>query len=385
MTIVKRRRAAAGLLVALSGCADPSYGGLAGPTDASAPAAPTTVVGDGGRSGTSGKADAMSDTMTSTSGARDAASDPGPALVNGDVAPSGAPSGADAAATVATLPTDPPILADAGANTANASTLPTWAAQLPGVYAVRVQAFSVSSGTALRWTSLGKMNITQTGDQLSAVMLACSMTAATQAGTDLGRTDGAAKLPARPFAVTFKGDTFTISPTETAVGYDEKPPEACQGHEGGSVTKRPFQTWIAGTQCVCGIEALPEANDCRVTDPDSDGRPGYSSSSPIAGVTTWGVSQSFSKFVEGHVGNEQAHTALYFEDGRLNQFGCDPIGACGAVGTSKGCPLQDARVLFAPLHDNAAPSGGWTCASIEASLSKLFPGAPPPFPADCTP
>jgi hypothetical protein len=265
------------------------------------------------------------------------------------------------------------------------TTPPTWAAMLPGHYAVRVALFTEDQRVMIRWNELAYVDIQPAGDQLEALVTPCSENAETASGLSSGGR-GVSTLATRRHRVNITSNSFSLVPIDVAIGYDDAQPAACDGQVGKAVTKRPVQTWIRGDTCQCTVEEVPAVDDCRVSDPDQDNRPGYTTKSQtVTGSSTeWGVTEDRSSYVSGQVGEAGAHTALYQVDEQGALYGCE--GAlCNVPSVSVDCAVEYNHVQFALLDRLATPSGGWGCAAVVERVSSLFPASAPAFPGRCTP
>jgi hypothetical protein len=363
--------------LALLGCSEPIFDGsgasdggadadaMAG-NDASAPPEPRPGQDGGGRE----EVDA------------DAAHKPAPtgdAAAATTSAPAGS-DGGDGQVAAASASDGGSIVAPAAPN------LPAWSAQLAGDYALQAFTFSEDRRIVIRWRGLSLARIALVDGHYQAQVTGCELVALSASGSSSGDARSP-NFPPRRHRVDLIGEqTFNIVPIDVAFGYDTVQPPACAGRFGSSAVKRPFQTWISGDTCRCSGEALPAVDDCRVTDPDGDNRPGYTAMArTIAGTTTiWGINEIRSSFVQGRIGVGRAHSALYQLNEQTVQFGCD--GAlCSTASTSVDCATEHHPVRFAPLERLVPPPAGWTCTGIVERAATIFPEPPPPFPASCRP
>lgn len=264
--------------------------------------------------------------------------------------------------------------------------LPAWTSQLAGDYAIEGYTFSEDLRVVIRWRVLWLAHIARVGDGYEAQLTLCDVSAASAGGT----SSGASKLsdaPPRRHTIDITGDRmFDVRPIEVAQGYEERTPDICEGKLGMMVAKQPFQTWIEGPQCRCSVEALPRsADDCRVTDPDEDGRAGITGVASALGskFTMWGVSAVRSGLVQGRIGAERKHTALYQVNESFQRFGCEGGAICNLQSAAVDCTTEHHPVRFAPIDAIARPPAGWSCATMMERVDTLFPGPPPPSPATC--
>jgi hypothetical protein len=156
----------------------------------------------------------------------------------------------------------------------------------------------------------------------------------------------------------------------------------------------------AGTKADCRCptnankDALPAASggaineDCRVTDADGDGKPGFTvkASVPLGAATAYNV--SFAQITwTGDIVPSGHHTGLAIEPSPIQRatVGCTSTGTgsgvcSGLAGTGAGsydcsCSKSGGHnfIQFAPLDGVADPgNNGWSCTDVVAQASTLF-------------
>jgi hypothetical protein len=148
---------------------------------------------------------------------------------------------------------------------------------------------------------------------------------------------------------------------------------------GKSIPRRPEQVWLRDT-CTCPGVTLPtSADDCRVTDPDGDGRPGYTVQ--VSGAfrgEDWIRNRDGSSFTEGRLDPQKRHRARYTRRYEFYQLGC-MYPPC-ARSAPEPCPGVEDYVEFAPIDP------GWSCDDVTrvADDGSLFPTASSGPPAQCS-
>jgi hypothetical protein len=161
----------------------------------------------------------------------------------------------------------------------------------------------------------------------------------------------------------FSSDTASLY-----MGYDPSRQSRCTGS--ASADKFEDQSWLTTGRCACTTapEVLPtEANDCRVTDPERDGRPGVTLDGAGFAFDINAALNTTLKFTDGEVRVDGEHV---LREQRTRNVAC--LGSCFSMNESL-CPGGETQLR--PLPANA------TCAE---ALAKVDPLAYPPVPTkDC--
>jgi hypothetical protein len=268
--------------------------------------------------------------------------------------------------------------------------LPAWAEPLIGRYAFRTHGVSrdalgiASTGDEL-W--LGEIARTETGLELRADTCQSIVTSEV---LQIQLEEPSALTTQRRRVVLGDG-VWSTEGLPQYDGYSREVPAGCVDHP-GEVMPRPPPQGALGPTCVCpaSADAKPTADDCRVTDPDDDRRPGLTVNlrGQIAGLP--GVLdarahvaiESRTHFIGGRVDAKGAHSATLVVDAPVSQLSCEPAG-CGTItGLQTICADQAQTAELAPLLPS---SGAWDCARVRAEFGVLFPGAVAGVPASCAP
>jgi hypothetical protein len=172
--------------------------------------------------------------------------------------------------------------------------------------------------------------------------------------------------------------SFETLPSRLRLGFDADAPAACA--PGG--TAPSDQPWHHG-ECSCpeGASALPaDARDCRVTDPDDDGKPGVTFDAAISGARlAYHAAQAVEvRYLNGYRIDDRLYA--YAESSVASAvFSCTrpDINGC-MVGDATPCAPEFNKAVFIPLPDD-----DYDCDRIVSERAGLFPEPIPPFPSAC--
>jgi len=277
---------------------------------------------------------------------------------------------------------------DARAQTELPKEPPAWALPLLGDYAMRVRIYGTESTT-------GNL-ISATNETISAVqfrydaasdrVLVDTQMCRNHAELSFGQ-NGAIKYPAlypvRTQRVQFEGGTFSTESLDTgAVGYVDAVPAGCV--PGKQIDRSADQTWLGAT-CTCPSDnGLPTVReDCRLTDPDHDMKPGFTIA--FSGTITsedYCVTRDTSRMVAGKIDPDGHHIASYLVYQDSYQIECAQGGCTRAKADI--CRDDDNTALFAKVEPQ---KGGalWNCDALLAAVDRggLLPNDPPTFPSNC--
>lgn len=192
--------------------------------------------------------------------------------------------------------------------------------------------------------------------------------------------------PKRSYDVHYDNGAFFTTGGLLAVGYDPVAPAECAGAL--KAKRREEQSWISGTDCDCPqTSALPtKLGDCRLTDPDRDGRAGVTvqqttSSGLVTGSTR---TRDSSQWQYGKVQPDGKHTAQYLTDEDYYVLLCEPSNPLCINGAFASCASNLQPILFEPL--SARPErAGWSCTDLvtQYAAGKIFTNDVLKFPAAC--
>ncbi len=355
------RRALLPLAVAtvLGACTEPRYR-----DDDSADAAESAEVADTGATESSGG--------RGSDGGTQRRAEAGASEVDVREPDGSGPAGADATA-------DPPSDAGPPADAEDPSPgFPDWAPQLRGEFALRIFNFAqdedvVASGVQ---TLFAKIEKDGTDYQMTALLCAYTVDS-TLTHVRVAHPTG---LPPRRYSVAFRSDSFAMDPLDTTLGYVAEAPPECNDRQGQAVTMP------SGETCRCGVDVLPQADDCRVIDSDGDGVAGYTligQALSFGESEVYGVTSSRSKIVRGQ-GLGSGFVARIETLETFLQHGCRPSFCLELGGMSPACASEQSRVDFIPLAGRPAPtSGSWDCNAVLDRAGELFTELPPAAPASC--
>jgi hypothetical protein len=263
--------------------------------------------------------------------------------------------------------------------------LPTWAAPLLGRYAVR--AFTFKQDDLPTVTRAEDVFLAEFSFDAQAGLTLRTKLCQSSAQNDLAtlRLVAPSQVPERVDSVTLSDfeKRWSSQGTLLSIGYSQDPPDVCAGKAGQSVPKRAGQTWIEGSSCRCPLDGEePLADDCRVLDPDSDDKPGFSFAfrsvaPPLGDATVYAVSESTTHFVNGQVSMKGSHVANVAGGERAFQLGCSPANCANLAELATYCPVTYNTAAFAPVDADAS------CQTISMKLGTLFPEPAPPIETRC--
>jgi hypothetical protein len=165
-------------------------------------------------------------------------------------------------------------------------------------------------------------------------------------------------FPQRTYRIELDGSSFQAFGDTLLIGYEDLAncPE-------GSTQLHPERAWLSNGQCTCpSSTVLPPTlpSDCRVTDPDRDGKPGFT-------VQFTGGTENFSytrikdgsQILHGTIAANGHHTAQYSANSDTYQLSCarEPCTRASA----QVCANDNNVVRFLPLP---ARAGEYTCQDV---------------------
>jgi hypothetical protein len=342
------------VLLASAACTDPTF-----PEEAGVSA----VMERDSEPASSLGADAAQGSGAQSAGERDAAPLGGGGGSERDAAPGDAraPELADGA-----VGADGGEPSDAGAVSPSGS-VPAWARPLLGRYLKRsiVTGYDdlISMVTASVEMSLATIDANAQGELEMAIEVCSLSTQWLNNSAKLG-LDDVSSIPMVKLRILLgESPRFSSETAFQAIGFDPARASLCAG---GAVRAEPSpeQTWLLGTTCTCAAtpEVLPlTSSDCRLTDPDGDGRPGVTfAGMGLAGDSALAMSLSL-KIADGEVRADREHV---LHERRETNASCvySAVDRCD-LGNNTQCPGVLTHVL--PL-DSAA-----TCATVLAQAIPL--------------
>jgi hypothetical protein len=328
-------------------------------------------VSDGGtfdpRAGTRGRG---AEDGGATSGAVDAQAD-------ADAASGDATGGDGAAASDGSASTTPEAGSDEGDAGGPSGDAYAWATPLLGTYAKRTTQFGVDSilGKETTVVELALVTIDRADDQSPRMTTQlCSLISSWRDG---GASLSLERASANPVVVQAvlagaDGNHFRTSTAQRHLGFEPTRVERCTGLAASSAApKYADQTWI-GSTCTCPSSpgVMPAApGDCRLTDPDGNGKPGVtiSGSQPLGPLALDVVMDTSFTIREGSIVPGEAPDV---KEDYLSQVSCVSGGDC-TINQNTPCGRGEVR-----LHKLAA---GATCDTVAVNAGAF--GPPPPFPA----
>jgi hypothetical protein len=269
------------------------------------------------------------------------------------------------------------------------ASLPVWARPLLGRYAMRIDSFT---GTAIGLTTTNEAisiaEFTMENGELIFREESCSQTAKAF-GVNLALRSPEAYPLVRRKVTLGDSSRWSTDDEPIGVGYERNGIPACAGRIGQSIPKRPFQTWIRGSECRCrDVESAPLLDDCRVTDPDQDGFPGVAFKWGGSSATDSWVSHTSvvarTHFLRGRVDPNGAHSAAVKIDETSFQYTCEPSSRCGVSFASYPCTSDYNSVKFVRLPDPPSGQRAWTCSSLLANRTRFFSRSSPSAPTFCS-
>jgi hypothetical protein len=273
-------------------------------------------------------------------------------------------------------------------STPASSALPSWAQPLLGQYAVQTDAFSMSPiGPMLSDHQTALAEFVEVSGGLELRLKLCSKESTALGLTVYPRTPDA--YPEFRQRVVLARNGWSTQASPVSIGYDRDGYAGCSGRRGQRVQKRPEQTWIRGSTCICNsLSDPPTFDDCRLTDPDGDGQPGlafkYRGGAPdvdswvahTAVVARW-------RYVSGTIDPKGAHYGTLKNDEASFLIACEP-GTCGLPSVTRPCTSNYNGSQFLPLPPPPPGLTAWTCDALRQNQSSVFTGPRVATPNSCT-
>lgn len=241
------------------------------------------------------------------------------------------------------------------------------AADLNGHYAV-MHRFFAKNEVAFSWFAETAINLAEIradeSGKLTLYMDVCRYESKGAILTEAFQGHGDTSiLPDYSAALAVEGTTFRTIRAATPFGFEPLSAESCPP---GKKVQLPNRPWTGAQGCTCpnpAQEIPTSGQDCRVTDPDKDNKPGLTvrwEGSPIEGEN-FTVTLDSSQFVDGVISPSGRHTAHFQWGVRAMHLKCES-GLCGE-GVLEVCPAKDNPVVFQRLVSR--PDGSpWTCETM---------------------
>lgn len=191
------------------------------------------------------------------------------------------------------------------------------------------------------------------------------------------------RLPATSHRVRVAGNTFRTESTARQLGFGDELPADCAP---GKTVARPNIPWLTNGTCVCPAPDVPvptHDRDCRVTDPDADGLPGYTvkyTTNLSTGDTDRYCAREQIDFAKGTVTPDRRHRAL-LDLSSVQEVELEPNCASGSCSSPiRACAAKSNPVQFVPLD-----GAGWDCKALVKRVDEggLFNEVSRTFPTDC--
>jgi hypothetical protein len=303
-------------------------------------------------------------------------------------------------AAVPSQPTDAGMQSDQvdAAVAAQKPAFPSWATPLLGTYAVQAHSFSFDNFANLvkaisRLEEISLVHIERVGETTEMRSKLCIYAAQGQ-NDDLRMTDPSG-LPEVRRALAFGEDkSWTTDALPWGIGYSREVPTECIGKENQQVARRPGQqAWLTGSTCLCPSSAQvgPRVDDCRVSDPDNDGKPGLTFTMKGRGAYLAILNEEFqavlidrAHVIGGRVDDSGTnHFGNRVMDGIAYQFPCATSNCSLVSDVARPCTSEHNGVRFHKL-EKLEGDAEWTCEKIVADVAKLFPMPIPSSPTACS-
>lgn len=294
-----------------------------------------------------------------------------------------APDGADAHGSAVLAQQTAP-----GDERAPDAAAPPSAASLLGRYVTRLRSFWVSPTGVRAVHELGLAEFAKVGDDIVLRTRLCAQRTSLT-GYQLALLAPEA-LPEVTRKVQTDGVSWQTDAEPIAFGYAPGGVPKCAEHAGQAVEKRVDQGWITGSTCQCPADpaAVPTLNDCRVDDLDHDQGPAltYFLTGPdgtlLRAEYYAGIVRSHA--VHGVIDPQGAHRAAWKLDEAHYRLTCWPSGCDAPDGDEGPCTSDVNGLEFKPLPSVDPVGLSWTCASVRAHESILFPEPYPTAPTTCS-
>lgn len=265
---------------------------------------------------------------------------------------------------------------DAGPTT---ESFPSWAEALPGTYASLSHAYAEDSFLQVpvmsRHSTLSFVRIVREGSRATMTSKLCRFDA--EADSDVLSMVDPSNLPEISRTVLFHDDqTFSTDAQPSALGYRRELPAECTGKASQAIPKLPHQAWLE-RECRCprAFDDMPRSDDCRVLDPDRDGKPGLTYVDKLKDLTAvipeikvYAVSLTRSHPFRVRVDPQgKHHSGQFTVDEVAYHFECSEGDNCVQYGTATPCETRENSIDFLRLEGD-----GWDC----ARLLQMRPGFP---------
>jgi hypothetical protein len=248
-----------------------------------------------------------------------------------------------------------------------------WKRQLEGSYVLRYRSYA-------REQTLGGLAVVASVQHSLATIAvddAGSVTLTTRLCDDRGeltvpvaktfiRAANPTSQPPRTFRLLYEDGTFRTEGEPSFVGYNEAVPAGCNA--GGKLPPRSDQPWIR-TQCDCPSSDLPPTSpsDCRLTDSDGDGHPGYTLQlSGFVQGQDYCRLRDASQLVAGRIMQNGRHTATLVRITDFFQIACEGNSCTRANGET--CPgvMNVAEFVRLPATISSSEDA---CAEVMAQVN----------------
>ena len=365
------------LALSTSACASPHFGAVGPDANMSSPTPGAVVAGPDAAS--------ARDDAGNSAAAPNGDADAGPKVDPdaGQVASAHPPL--DQEGPVTKGPPDAGESGDANVAAVDPATFPSWAQPLLGDYVVQSYRFARErSGAVSRVSIFSLAHITRNGSGAQMQQQICAL---------LEESDSDRQTVANPTGLRevrqlqFMDGSWTTDASPVGYGYDRDVPAACLGKENQAIPRLPEQKWLSGNTCRCpsSAELAPRIDDCRVRDPDGDGKPGISfadiSKAGQAIATFHTVYVNRSHGVRGRIAADQRHYADLVVDDVAYQMSCEPALCPQISDLSRPCTSEYNGLQFVPLPKGMETYG---CDQLVPRKAEFFPDPPPAVPANCT-
>jgi hypothetical protein len=182
-------------------------------------------------------------------------------------------------------------------------------------------------------------------------------------------------------ALSYGADHFESELLTVHVGYGPTP-SACR--TGATMQRTDEQVWLTSTcDCPRSEDTPTSLRDCRVTDQESDSKPGATFQASVdTEVIVYHVVQEERVLLrDGYRLGDHLYADRFFED-TTRILDCTINGAVTSAancpsGAPKNCPANHNKVELTTI-----PSS-YKCSQVTAQEQGLFLSAPPPFPQAC--